>query len=634
VQEERKPIDDVAAIVVDDSPSQSVRDRTPRTEAALEKLRTQLSALPGLEVRVVHAGAPGTERGPDGAPVDGTLLFGPLSHALADVPRKRMAATFLITDGQVHDVPDAAKGQPFAGPLHVLLTGDPGERDRRITVVDAPRFGLVGKQVEVNLKVEDPGAEGQPVKLTMSKDGGAPTEAAAVIGRPTTVNVTLDHAGSNIFEFAVEPAKDELTQANNRTVVTINGVRERLRVLLVSGEPHPGERVWRNFLKADPSVDLVHFTILRPPEKQDATPVRELSLIAFPIRELFEVKLDEFDLIIFDRYRRRGVLPSVYLQNIARYVEHGGAVLEAAGPAFAGALSLYQTPLGPSLPAVPTGKVFEQRLRAHLSKEGFRHPITADLPGADDPEHHWGRWFRQIDVQAERGTALMEGLDDKPLLVVDRVGKGRVAQILSDQIWLWAREYDGGGPYSELLRRLAHWLMKEPELEENRIEAHLEGNQLVIVRHSVEVDSTPVEVTAPSGAKQTVTLSDGTGGRARGTVPVTETGLYRVSDGTHTALAAVGTLNPLEYADMRTTPAKLQPLADATGGGIAWVKDGVPELRRVHEGRRTSGRGWMGVVENDEFTVTGVREAPLLPGLALLLVGLGALMLAWRREGR
>jgi len=632
VEEERKPIDDVAAVVVDVSPSQSVRDRTKQAEEALGALREKLAAMPGLEVRVVRAGAPGTAAG--GMPTDGTLLFDSLAHALADVPRKRMAATFMITDGQVHDVPAADKGQPFAGPLHVLLTGEPGERDRRITVVNAPRFGLVGKDVEVRLKVEDPGAEGQPVKLTGSKDGGAPVETTTQVGRETAVRVNLDHAGSNIFEFAVEPAKGELTEANNRTVVTISGVRERLRVLLVSGEPHPGERVWRNFLKADPSVDLVHFTILRPPEKQDATPVRELSLIAFPIRELFEVKLDEFDLIIFDRYRRRGVLPSIYLQNIAQYVERGGAVLEAAGPAFATALSLYQTPLGPSLPAAPTGKVFEERLRAHLSKDGFRHPITADLPGADDPEHHWGRWYRQIDARAEHGTVLMEGVQDKPLMVVDRVGKGRVAQILSDHIWLWAREYDGGGPYSEMLRRLAHWLMKEPELEEDRIEAHLEGNRLVIVRHSVEEDSSPVEVTAPSGEKQTVTLADGIGGRARGTASVTETGLYRITDAKHTALAAVGTLNPLEYADMRATPAKLQPLVDATGGGVQWLSEGFPELRRVHAGRRTAGRGWLGVAENREFTVTGVREVPLLPGLALLLVGLGALMLAWRREGR
>ncbi len=632
VKEERKPIPDVAAVVVDESPSQSVGKRTAEAEAAAAELQRKLSAMPGLEVRVVHVGVPKTEAG--GQPTDGTHLFDALSHALADVPRKRMAATFFVTDGEVHDVPDATKPLPFAGPLHVLLTGAPGERDRRIVVTQAPRFGLVGKPIEVRVKVDDPGAEGQTVRLTESHDGAPAVTREAVVGRETTLKLNIDHAGQNIFEFAVDPAENELTTVNNRTVVTVNGVRERLRVLLVSGEPHPGERVWRNFLKADPSVDLVHFTILRPPEKQDATPVRELSLIAFPIRELFEVKLHEFDLIIFDRYKRRGVLPSLYLQNIVRYIQNGGAVLEAAGPAFATPLSLYQTPLGPILPAAPTGRVIDGRMKAHLSAAGKRFPITADLPGADDPDRHWGSWFRQIDATVDRGTTLMTGADGKPLLVVDRVGKGRVAQILSDQIWLWARGYDGGGPYAELLRRLAHWLMKEPELEENRIEAHREGNDLVVVRHSVEPDKTPVTVTAPSGKTTKLTLAEGVGGRERASLPVTEMGLYRVSDGKHTALAAVGTLNPLEFADMRATDAKLKPVVDKTGGGIAWIKDGLPDLRRVREGHRTAGRGWMGVTENGEYTVTGVQEAPLLPGLALLLLGLGALLLAWRREGR
>jgi hypothetical protein len=632
VEEERRPIPDVAAIVVDESPSQSVGKRTAETEAALAELQRRLAAMPGLDVRTVRAGAATTGTG--GQPTDGTRLFDALSHALADVPRKRMAATFLVTDGEVHDVPAANKPLPFAGPLHVLLTGRPGERDRRIVVTRAPRFGLVGKPIEVRVRIEDPGREGQTVQLTESHDGAPPVARSAVVGRETTVRLALDHAGQNIFEFAVERAENELTTVNNRTVVTVNGVRERLRVLLVSGEPHPGERVWRNFLKADPSVDLVHFTILRPPEKQDATPVRELSLIAFPIRELFEVKLAEFDLIIFDRYKRRGVLPSLYLQNIVRYIEQGGAVLEAAGPAFATSLSLYQTPLGPVLPAAPTGRVVDGRMKAHLTADGKRFPITADLPGADDPDRRWGRWFRQIDAVADRGTTLMTGAAGKPLLVVDRVGKGRVAQILSDQIWLWARGYDGGGPYAELLRRLAHWLMKEPELEENRIEAHREGNELVVIRHSVAPDRTPVTVTAPSGKATQVTLAEGIGGRERGTVPAGEMGLYRVSDGKHTALAAVGTLNPLEFADMRATDARLKPVVDKSGGGTAWIKDGLPELRRVHAGRRAAGRGWMGVTENREYTVTGVREAPLLPGLALLLIGVGALMLAWRREGR
>ena len=251
-------------------------------------------------------------------------------------------------------------------------------------------------------------------------------------------------------------------------------MRDRLRVLLVSGEPHAGERVWRNILKSDPSVDLVHFTILRPPEKQDGTPIRELSLIAFPIRELFDVKLDEFDLIIFDRYSQRGIIPQAYIDNVVRYVRKGGALLEAAGPTFGTPMSLFRTPLGEILPTEPTGNVLRGGLQA-----------AADRARPPPSGHRGSARRRQAGRGAELGTlvppgrgaassaaaTVMSGEHGGPLLVLDRVGKGRVAQLLSDQMWLWARGFEGGGPQAELLRRLAYWLMKEPDLEENDLRA-------------------------------------------------------------------------------------------------------------------------------------------------------------------
>lgn len=631
VKDDREPLPDVVAVVVDDSTSQTISQRPEQTGDALERIRQRLQNIPNVDIRLVRAGGASEEtRGP----TDGTRLFDPLGKALANVPSERMAATILLTDGQVHDVPAADATLPFKGPMHVVLTGSRRERDRRIVIEDAPGFGLVGKQAEVRVRIEDQGHEGELARVELKFEGDRTESLMAPIGQTRTVTLPLEHAGPNLLQLEVEQAEDELTAINNRGVVEVSGVRERLRVLLVSGEPHPGERVWRNLLKADPSVDLVHFTILRPPEKQDATPVRELSLIAFPIRELFEVKLEDFDLIIFDRYRRRGVLPSIYLDNIVRYVRGGGAVLEAAGPAFASPLSLHRTPLGEVLPGEPTGRVYEQRLRGRLTQKGGRHPVTADLPGADEEIPRWGRWFRQIEVSQRHGMALMGGVDEKPLLIVDRIGDGRVAQLLSDHIWLWARGYDGGGPHSELLRRLAHWLMKEPDLEENDLKAHVDGNRLVVVRRSVEVDTSPVQVTAPSGKSVTIDLEEGIGGRSRGTVPVTEVGIYRVSDSERTALAAVGNVNPLEFADMRATEKRLGPLAAATGGGVFWLEDGLPGLRRVERGHRTAGRDWAGLVDNKQFRITRVQEVSLLPGLALLLLGLGALMLAWRREGR
>jgi hypothetical protein len=638
VEEKRTPERDVAIVVLDESPSQQIGDRTAASEAALATVRSRLAEDHDLDVRVVRAG-----KLQPGAGDDGTRLFTALSHELADIPRQRLAGVVMITDGEVHDVPTGdpkTAAAQLGAPLHVLLSGRRDEGDRRLVVKEAPSFGLVGKEVPLTVRVEDlpenKNAVETEAKLTWRKDGGAAHTQLVPVGRDVQLSIPIDHGGPNVLELEVEQGPKELTLANNRAAVVVNGVRDRLKVLLVSGEPHAGERVWRNILKSDPSVDLVHFTILRPPEKQDGTPIRELSLIAFPIRELFDVKLDEFDLIIFDRYSRRGVIPQAYIQNVVNYVRNGGAFLEATGPSFGTPMSLFRTPLGEILPTEPTGNVEEEGFKPELTQLGWRHPVTADLPGAGEPggSPSWGRWFRQVDAHVHHGTTLMTGDRGEPLLVLDRAGKGRVAQLLSDQMWLWARGFEGGGPQAELLRRLAYWLMKEPDLEENDLRASIDGDRLVITRQSLEPDDKPVTMTAPDGSTSSLELTPDHGGRSTGTLAVNQMGLYRVTDGTRTALAAAGPLNPIEFADVRATPDKLAPLVAASGGGVYWIADGVPEIRRVAAGRATAGHNWLGLRENDDFVVAGFSETPLLPGIAALLLAIGALIAAWRREGR
>jgi hypothetical protein len=637
VEEKRTPQRDVAVIVLDESPSQQIGDRAAVSEKALAAVTQRLAGERDLDVRVVRAGKP-----EPGAGDDGTRLFTALNHALGDVPRQRLAGVVMITDGEVHDIPAGtakAAAEQLGAPLHVLLSGKPDEGDRRLVVKEAPSFGLVGKEVPLTVRVEDlPEARdtGAQAKLTWRQDGGAPHVQLVPVGRDVPLSIPIDHGGPNVLELEVEAGPQELTLVNNRAAVVVNGVRDRLRVLLVSGEPHAGERVWRNILKSDPSVDLVHFTILRPPEKQDGTPIRELSLIAFPIRELFDVKLSDFDLIIFDRYSRRGVIPQAYIDNVVNYVRKGGAFLEATGPSFGTPMSLFRTPLGEILPTEPTGNVEEEGFKPQLTEQGWRHPVTDDLPGAGAPggQPSWGRWFRQVDARVHKGITLMTGDHGEPLLVLDRAGKGRVAQLLSDQMWLWARGFEGGGPQAELLRRLAYWLMKEPDLEENDLRAAIEGDRLVVTRQSLEPDDKPVTVTAPDGATSNLTLVPEHGGRSTGVLPVSQMGLYRVTDGTRTALAAAGPLNPVEFADVRATPDKLAPLVAASGGGTFWIGDGVPDIRRVAASRAAAGRGWLGLRENDDYVVAGFSETPLLPGIAALLLAVGALIGAWRREGR
>ncbi len=626
--EARQPLPDIAVAVIDHSLSQQSGERMQRTDAAVAALKDAVARLPNTELRTVEVKSGASSED------DGTRAFEVLNRALGDIPPERFAGAIMITDGEVHDAPADPAKSGIGGPLHALITGSKSEKDRQIVIEKAPRFGMVGQQQTIAFRLDEANGPGQSVPVTVSVGGAAPSTIDVTPGQTVEVPITVDHAGQNIVEITAPPLDGEISLQNNRAVAVIDGVRDRLRVLLVSGEPHPGERTWRNLLKSDASVDLVHFTILRPPEKQDGTPTKELALIAFPTRELFVDKLDQFDLVIFDRYRRQSVLPAAYMYNIAQYVKNGGAVLIASGPDLAADDGLYSTPLSEIMTAVPTGDVVEKPFKPALTEQGQKHPVTKDLPGSAGSTPSWGRWFRLVDTTAKPEETVMSGPDGKPLLVLSRQDKGRVAQLLSDQGWLWARGYEGGGPQSELLRRLAHWLMKEPDLEEEALTGHQQGNNLVIERRTMGDSAEPVTVTLPSGKTATVTLNKVSPGRFQGALPVTEAGLHRLADGKLVSVAATGSGDAREMANLRATTAVLDPVAKATGGGIDWLEDGMPNVIKVSAGRRTSGAGWIGLRANDTYRVQAVSDTPLfstLLGLAALLFGLGAM---WYREGR
>ena len=634
VSELREQERDVVLVAVDRSQSQDAGARMRAADEALDGLVSRLDPMPRLDVLVVETAGYGA-----GEPNQGTALLGALREAWAAVPLRRRAGAVLITDGQVHDAEDGPAGPEEMGPVHVLLTGAPDrDGDRQLSVEAAPAYGIVGKEVEVELLVEDLGPEGAGrggALVSISADGRPLKTVGVTLGRATRVALPVDRAGAAVFEFGVEPGPRELSLANNRAIVTVNGVRDRLRVLLVSGRPHAGQRVWRNLLKSDPAVDLIHFTILRPPYKQDATPIRELALISFPVRQLFEERLAEFDLVIFDRYARRGVIPQLYLANVADYVRGGGALLDASGPAFASRVTtLHNSALSDIYPAAPTGRILDEAFRPALTKLGRRHPVTGPLV-AGSAAPRWGRWFRQIDVEPERGQTLLSGAEGRPLLLVDRVGEGRVGLLASDQVWLWARGYQGGGPHAELLRRLAHWLMKEPDLEEDALIAGIANGRLEVERRKADADPEPVTALTPDGRTLAVALNSVGAGRWRGAVEADAVGVWQIRSGEQTAIAGAAVRNPLEFEDLRPTAARLTPVAEATGGRVLWLgRDGVPELRSVRPGGRMVGRGWLGLRDNHAYRVIGLERLPLLPPWLVLV--LSALLLAWlwRREGQ
>ncbi|GAB4153849.1 MAG: hypothetical protein Tsb0016_26280 [Sphingomonadales bacterium] len=627
---QRQTEPDIALLLIDDSASQTESGRLDQTLAAAEALKAQTKDDDSLIWRTRRL------QGDTPAKANETRLFGALKNALEQEPSDRLAGVVIITDGLAHDQAQAENLQQLDAPVHALLSGDPAMRDRRLVVEQSPRFGVVGRPLEVEVRIDDgPGGDGT-APLIWWDAKGTRQQRQVPVGESVRLTITPEHAGENLVRLNAPALAGEEILFNNDALLRINGVRDRLRVLLVTGEPYPGERLWRDTLKADPAVDLVHFTILRLPSSRDTASPLDLSLIPFPTRQLFGQSLPDFNLVIFDRYTLRGVLDPAYLANLAAYVRQGGAVLAAVGPEFAQPYNLAASAFGAVLPAVPTGALVERGLRPRLTAKGRHHPVTAPLPGAPTQggdEAAWGRWFRVIETQTAAGDVLMDA-GGLPLLTLDRVEAGRIALLASDQLWLWGRGIDGGGPYRELIRRMAHWLMKEPDLEEEALRAQAVGDDIVITRQSMTPSSRPVTLTGPDGQSRDIALTILGDGRSQARAAVDRPGIYSIDDGEHQTSVAAGAMDSPELRALRPSAEALAPLARATGGGLFWLRDGIPELRRISPARQSAGPSWMGLAERGSGPVSGVRETPLVPPWATLGLLLGLLAGAWLRESR
>lgn len=640
VEEQREPIKSIVGIVVDRSPSQNYGTRTRDTDDALNALKEEFKKHPEYEPRFIEASsqsdmAVGTE----------TKLFTPLNQAIADVPPALYAGTVLITDGQVHDIASVSGSVVNEKPINALITGQPDEFDREIKFVEPPRFGITNKKANISVLVNDKGrstSSDKTATVSIKVNGDAVGQYNVTLGTPYQIELTIPHAGKNIIEAATEPLEGELTTANNETVTVIEGIRQNLRVLLVSGEPHNGERTWRDLLKSDASIDLVHFTILRPPEKSDNTPLSQLSLIVFPTTELFVDKINDFDLVIFDRYQHYDVLPLIYYDYVAEYVKNGGALLMATGPEFAGETSLAQTPLISVLPTLPSGEIIEKPFRPSLTKDGMRHPVTRDLETKTMNSGNWGRWMRQITVgDTSKSTVVMNGADNRPLMLLSHIGKGRVGMLLSDEGWLWARGFEGGGPYAALYRRMAHWLMKEPDLEEEALTASSNGNNLTIRRQTMADKPETATVTSPSGKTQTVTLEKQQEGVFVANLPTNEVGLFKITNGDKLALAHIGPMNSPEYAELISTEEKLTPVVSSSGGHIirlhaeASDKISMPTITPIDNTARSKNikADNIALLKADQTKLVNTVQYSIYTGLLALFVCLLLLSGMWYKEG-
>ena len=629
--EKRQSQKSYVSIVVDRSDSQRIGQRLSQSEETLNLLKKKLTDFPNIETKIIDF------YNTDGG-VGGTRLFESLRNSLKDIPAGRLSGVILITDGVIHDIPKNIDQLDISAPLHAFVTGNSNEYDRRIELVESPRFGIIGKQQIIRARIVDTKNDKDRVKISVKKDGQEIQSYSPIPGDIVNIKVNIDHSGANIIELETPVVSDELTSNNNKIFVSIEGARDQLKVLLVSGEPNPGERSWRNLLRSDPNVELVHFTILRPPEKVDPTPASELSLIAFPTADLFGPKINEFDLIIFDRYYNQTFLPSTYFENVKKYINNGGAFLAVVGPDYSTPKGIFYSPLEQVLPAKPTGTIVEQAFRPSISKLGERHPVTRDINHLNNLSQTWGRWFRQVEGQIVVGFPILNGANDLPLLVLSRQGKGRVALLLSDQIWLWSRGFDGGGPYTELSRKLAHWLMKEPDLEEEAISAHVEGNQLSIIRQTMQDTISPVTITSPSGATRDLQLIEKASGLWEGRFSVDELGIWRFTSDKLSTSLQVGSQTTKETEDLISSTESLQSLAIATGGSVRRLIKGkseieFPRLLQLPPSKNYQGADWIALKDSQPSELIGLKVFPLAIGFSAMCLLMLVVSISWLVEG-
>ena len=624
VSENRENIPDTVAIILDLSPSQSINNRKEIAQQTYNKLKKKLEKIDNLDLRFKTINGK-----------NGTKIFEPLSSMVGDIHVDRLAGAIIITDGQIQDMPKNLDSYNFKAPMNFLLTGEKNEKDRRLIIESAPRFGIVGEEIKMKIKVEDTSSKVPNALVSINMNNDIKQSRSITIGETVVITLPLDRAGITTLNIDVEPGQEELTLQNNKSLIEINAIRERLKVMLVSGEPNMGLRSWRNLLNSDPSVDLVHFTILRPPNKQDLTPIGELSLIPFPTRELFQLNLKDFDLIIFDQYHLRGILPPYYLKNIVEYVVNGGALLDTAGPAYAGPYSLSQSPLQNILPTEPTGEVITQKFIPSITNDGLRHPVTANLKD-DQEQTDWGPWYRMVEGLTISGDVLLEGPENRPLLILNRIGQGRVAQILSDQSWVWSRYEKNKGPQADLLRRLVHWLMKEPELEENELSAKVENNTILITRNSLVLNNKPISLISPSNKKMEVFLEELGNGKQIGKILSPEQGIWKLSSGSSSISIIVGNYNSSEYLDVRSTEQIIQPIVDKNMGSINWInsQNNIPDIKHLNKSQFQNESKNIQLIKNEKYFIKNLRQTSITPWYFILILSIIIIFSAWYRESR
>lgn len=669
-QENRQILPTEVLVIVDGSASQRFGERAAQTDEGYRQLVENLSGLENVNIRTIEIDG----RAADGSLQDGTQLFAAIREGMADIPRDQLGGIVVLTDGLVHDVPERFVAADVDIPIHAYITGHEGEYDRRIEIVNAPSFGLPDSEQTVQLRFTNQGdMDSAPATITVSVNGDVFQDYTAAPNEIIDVTLPIELTGANVYDFSVETVEGELTDVNNTISTEIEGVQEELNVLMVSGSPGQSTRALRDVLKADAGVNIVHLTLLRDLSQPQNVPLREVALIPFPAYEIFIEKINEFDLIILDR-ARIGNIRSHHLRSIREYVEQGGALMMINSDEYANPReTLGNTSImADALAIAPQENGFSQgAYRPRAEDDGRRHPITRGLPnaGAGEGQESWGAWLNHVAGQAhDDAHVLLYGPADEPLLAVRRVGEGRVASLMSDNVFLWDRGYDGGGPSAVLLQRMAHWLMAYPALEEEDLRLTLseDGQTLIVTRQTMAEDfEAPAILISPSGEEIEVPLEQTDNGLYQGQISVQELGFYRARQGRDTdgasvgdaeerdaptlqSFVSVGPSNPLEFQDTISTMARLAAVMEDRAGTVTRLAGeaendndarpgvSVPAFRLASANaarENFTDAAAPAIRETNSFILTDVTDKPLIPGWLGMMTALALFGGAWYREG-
>jgi hypothetical protein len=652
LQQTKKPINDEVAIILDNSASQQYSGKLKRSEDVLESLRERIAEIPSLTARVYSLSE--FQNSDDELSGDqSTRLLPALRKILSNLDEDRLSGVIFLSDGQVSDSEETTGSELAQNinkhinkPFSVALSGNDSDLDAWITLNNYSKYGKVGSNAQITFTPHYSDNNGAGINnisgvVDVLDDAGNVVESRQVsYGKQVQITLPITKPRLNRYLLALRPVSGELSRINNMLPIELNGIRERMKVLLVTGKIYQGQRLWRNFLKSDPSIDLVHFNILRDVSDNPSAPEYELSLIPFPIFELFGEGIHKFDLIILDQYQGNFQIPEIYLNQVASYVTQGGSLLYVAGDSPDATMAIENSEFQSVLPIVPRGESILRSFKVKPSGLGISHPVTGNFAPNLGSSASWQR-AEKVGSIKKNAQILLEDETANPILAMAEFGKGRSATLLSDQLWIWSVNHQGGGPFQQLARNIIHWLLREPDLEPGQIQASITNNQLTVSKDNpYHLDDEILNITPlfktqnneQSKALQLVKSEGDKPSKLAAKITIEPDNAYIISSGEISKLVIPDIAGEQEVQNLLDDENSLEHLTEKTGGIIRQFSAG--DNNNIAYGKNMYSANKIPLLKNNAEALINSRESSVFGGLPLFMAGIILLCLSWLFESR